>query len=93
MHVNTENSEEIELIRVYPNPNKGEFKILISDPTLQTLNVKITDVSGQTVYSAVGKIENQELYVSFNCHSGLYCLEVTNPAMNQPYYKKLLILK
>ena len=93
MHVITENSEEIELIRVYPNPNKGEFEIYFTQKEVQLVNVTVRDLSGKEIYFAERIVEGNVLKISLNATSGLYYLELTHPISGNTKKQKIVILK
>ncbi len=93
LHVNSENSEGIELIRVYPNPNKGEFDIYFNQLDEKLVQVSIRDLSGKEIYFAERIVEGNVLKISLNATSGLYYLELTHPISGNTKKQKIVILK
>ena len=69
-------------IRIVPNPNKGMFNLRGTTGTTTTtdLNLKITDMLGQTVYTgkltAINGQINEQVQLRNDLASGLYLLSV-----------------
>ena len=93
MHDNTEDLEEIDLIRVYPNPNNGEFDIYFNQLDEKLVQVSIRDLSGKEIYFAERIVEGNVLKISLNATSGLYYLELTHPISGNTKKQKIVILK
>ncbi|HTA83972.1 MAG TPA: T9SS type A sorting domain-containing protein [Bacteroidia bacterium] len=76
-------------IQVFPNPNKGQFSILIQKGVLLT-ELKIYNVSGEIIYSKqLNNVSNEYLVDIENILPGSYVLLIkTN---RETIYKKLII--
>ena len=59
------------LIRLYPNPNNGKFVV---SSTNEIAEVKIFDIAGKLVYSAL----NPSSEIESNLHTGIYIVHFTN---------------
>ena len=67
---------------IYPNPNKGEFNVALTNPSSDKIGIKLYDINGRSIYS--------ETYNSFhdfdvsiklnNLQSGVYLIEVIDGA-------------
>lgn len=76
---------------IYPNPNKGEFNVALTNPSSDKISVKLYDINGRSIYS--------ETYNSFhdfdvsiklnNVQSGVYLIEVIDGANHMS--RKLVI--
>ena len=78
----TINVNEIDIsdqILVYPNPNSGEFSILVSFADLQQTQITISDVTGKIIYNEQlnNKTGNfkQEVVLS-NVSKGIYYVQL-----------------
>ena len=64
-----------ENIKIYPNPNDGDFTIDYANPGNKTLQIKIADLTGKTVFET---INTREIF-SYNgqkLQSGIYVITV-----------------
>jgi hypothetical protein len=66
-----------------PNPNKGEFTIsgTLDNPLLDQVEIKITNVLGQTIYSvraiAYNGLVNEHIKLNESTAAGIYLLGIT----------------
>jgi len=75
---------------VYPNPAKGLFYVLLTDPDRQYGITKIYDSFGRFVFSQAVYYGSNTIDIPDNLSSGFYT--VTLEAANLPRYKKKLII-
>ena len=85
--------EKMPSLRVYPNPNNGEFDIYINQLDEELDQVSIRDLSGKEIYVAERIVEGNVLKISLNATSGLYYLELTHPISGNTKKQKIVILK
>ncbi|MDA7804100.1 T9SS type A sorting domain-containing protein [Crocinitomix sp.] len=76
-----ENDIANKLFTIYPNPNSGDFNIVLSDLEGEVL-VKITSVEGKTI-QAMNVMSNQSLPISIEDASGIYFVEVIHNQTSQ----------
>lgn len=72
--------KEVDLkIKLYPNPNKGTFKIDLADKNLSKSDVNITifDVFGKQVYSSISNENQIEINIE-NLQSGVYLIRLNS---------------
>jgi len=74
-------------LRIYPNPNEGNFIIDFADLQSRTIKITINDLNGRTVYS--NELHGENIPVSINLHAGIYMLKIE--AGNQFFKQKLVI--
>lgn len=69
--------EKISLFQVYPNPATDELKIKLKDNMFETLNIKLLNLSGQTIKSWNTANYSQEIVLPLKeVLSGTYLLQV-----------------
>ncbi|MEZ4883289.1 MAG: T9SS type A sorting domain-containing protein [Chitinophagales bacterium] len=80
-------------IRVYPNPNKGQFDVFIEGPTKDIAAMGLYDFSGKLVADLIqdGETGNQHTFDGQNLPEGIYFLKVTTHT--QTLVKKVLIAR
>ena len=71
---------KISNFSIYPNPNKGQFNVVLNASTMESFKVSVFDVSGRNVYE--NEFENTTgLNQSINLqdvNSGIYLVKVSN---------------
>ena len=76
---------DINSIKIYPNPSKDYFNLINSE--LEMINIEITDVLGNKVFSATS--QDRIITIDFTkISSGIYI--DTIQTYNKKYYLKLL---
>jgi len=66
-----------DLIKIYPNPNNGNFSIQLSKLSGQEAKLTIYNALGKNISEKMSTIENGELqYNSFSLPSGIYILNI-----------------
>jgi hypothetical protein len=74
-------SEEMKLFQIYPNPNTGNFKIIIPEARSSEYVIKIINVMGQTQYFKTvyprGQYYEEQLNVP-NLSKGIYFIKVSD---------------
>ena len=67
-------------VNIYPNPSTGDFRIELGNLNNNNVNVKITNVAGQIVYTAENEIvEGNALNVHLeNVAEGIYFVQITD---------------
>lgn len=79
-----------ELIKVYPNPNSGTFRVELPDGVVKGGSLTLRDMLGKEVYSVDFGV-NQELLISLpEIANGLYMLDVNN---GDDIYKSRVMIK
>jgi hypothetical protein len=79
-------------IAVVPNPTNGAAYIVINDADNETANIRVTDITGKTVYttqqqiSGVTRVEIPQSYISVK---GMYMVQVVTG--NQSHTEKLIV--
>ena len=84
--------EKMPSLRVYPNPNNGEFEIYFTQKEEQSVNVTIKDISGKEIYVAEGNVIGNVLKINLNATSGLYYIELTIPSSRKTITEKTVIV-
>ena len=75
-------------ISLYPNPNTGEFTIIINEPDLYDSYLKIYHITGQLILKQT--IDKPTTKINFNTYpKGIYFYNITNGS--QTYSGKLVI--
>ena len=70
----------VDKLEVYPNPSRDIFNITFESPESQTIDIKIIDVIGETVYQQEKKNFKGNYSQSINMNSnakGVYFLQIT----------------
>lgn len=81
-------------VKLYPNPNNGEFEILLSGLSEKNATVKVYDVTGREVFSSDEEQANGILRAKLNLsmlNSGSYFVKINSG--NLVYNSKLVITK
>lgn len=71
-------NQQISELRVYPNPNNGNFKIEYYTDRKMAMELCIMDVNGRKISSKVYHLQagSSSLFVSENLVQGMYILQV-----------------
>jgi len=83
------NKEITSWLKIYPNPNQGNFTIDFSDLAGEVIKLKIVDLNGRTVYS--NELHGETMLLSLDLQTGIYLLTVE--AGNKTFIQKLVINK
>jgi hypothetical protein len=93
---NTSGINELALnasMNIVPNPNKGEFELIVNPKTITDYVIEIQDLLGRIVLSETHKNmlgENKIDLSVFNANPGIYnCVIISN--LNQKVVKKIVI--
>jgi hypothetical protein len=84
---------ELQNVRVFPNPSKGSFSIsgLMSDKPLQ---LEVRDVHGKLVFSQTSfEVLNGSFTFTLDVDNGIYFVNVINPITKESTVEKLVIYK
>jgi hypothetical protein len=71
--LNTSNFELAEMLKLYPNPTKGNITILLS--TREKSNISMYDINGRLLFNAVKTTSNYTLDLS-GYNTGIYILKI-----------------
>ena len=65
---------------IYPNPNNGEFNIALTNPSSDTISIKLYDVNGRNIYSKTyGSFYDFNSSIKLNnVQSGVYLIELVD---------------
>ncbi|WP_426432136.1 reprolysin-like metallopeptidase [Winogradskyella sp. HB-48] len=78
--------DDIEILdntfSIYPNPNKGEFNVALSNPSSDKIIIELYDVNGRSIYSrSYGSFYNFNASIKLNnIQSGVYLIKVIDGA-------------
>ena len=76
------------IISVFPNPSKGSFNIRFPED-IKEAKIKITDISGKTIYyNSINNVNQFDIKLN-NISKGLYFLEIVTKSNN--YIRKIII--
>jgi hypothetical protein len=68
---------EQSIFSIYPNPNTGTFTIKTKQIPMNTLQVKVYDLRGRTVYQNAFAVASTEMMITLDqIQSGMYLVEV-----------------
>lgn len=84
-----------DALSVYPNPNNGDFVVVVKDKSWhnKTTSVTIVDVTGKTVHNSAGGFAGNKLQVQTQqLSAGNYILQLTDAAGNR-LTQKIIIAK
>jgi hypothetical protein len=85
---------ELQNVRVFPNPSQSEVFVKLTDADFNRLSLKVTDANGKIVYSNPSLVvENGLASFNLNVNNGLYLVHLTNTITNETTIKKLVIQK
>lgn len=90
--INDKNSKE-NVVRVYPNPNNGQFNIQVNLPKSEMVQITVTNMVGQQVANVKNGVMNTET-VNVNLSnqaSGIYFINVQTPT--QTIVRKVTITR
>lgn len=77
------------LARIYPNPISNEFRLNIDEAEIDTYELVITDMTGQTINKYT--VDNNEAIISTqNLKSGIYMALLTNKNKTRHYAQKII---
>jgi subtilisin-like proprotein convertase family protein len=82
---------EISDLKVYPNPNKGNFTIEYGNPISNEINVEVYDMRGRRIYEnsfANQAIINETIQLN-NTQAGIYLMTITDG--NRKEVKKIVV--
>lgn len=88
----TENNLCRDLIKIIPNPNKGDFILSYTAEKNQTAHIKLIDTMGRVIYTSKRKVKVGSNSIDMNLHNlskGIYILELI--AENRKQSAKLII--
>lgn len=89
LSVGIESINKTELVKIYPNPNKGRFNVVLN-ASFQNTIISVYDAKGQSVYSeVVTNVSNEKSIDLSNLDKGVYIIRVVNN--NKATYNKLII--
>lgn len=90
----TENTAEISVASVYPNPTSGETNIQFNVASTSTVTLHVTDVTGKVVYTTTNNIQtagtNQLSFDASSYSNGVYYLTLSsdNGTVTKKFIKK-----
>lgn len=82
-----EDNELQNIIQIFPNPNKGNFTINISNEIQSNANIEIFNITGQILYR--GNIIQRNQNVIFTSEKGIYIVKVKNG--NSIFTEKIIL--
>jgi hypothetical protein len=69
----------IESMNVYPNPNSGEFTVVIVNSEVSNMEITLMDIQGHVVYkNTVSGVINHTERISEDLTKGVYFLSINN---------------
>lgn len=69
-------------VKLFPNPNNGNFTISITEKKVENLNIEIFDVLGKSVYKTISNNVNTEISTQ-NLPNGLYLIKLNSNEINE----------
>lgn len=78
-------------VEVYPNPNEGSFRVVISHSSIEKIAVKLTDMSGRLVYEGLLRFENQEAIIKTDLMQGFYILHLEDVETGTNVLRKVVV--
>jgi hypothetical protein len=86
-------SKEYRSIKIYPNPNNGNFTLVYDLKTNTEATIQIMDITGKLVYTTSVDNLNTRTQINLNnLHSGMYFVQLLNNT-NLLWTDKLMISK
>ena len=82
-------AEPLEAVAVYPNPNDGQFNVMVP-PTLKEVDFQLFDMLGKELHSISG-IRNAAQISMEHLPNGMYLYRLTDPASGRYRSGKLII--
>lgn len=87
-HVSIDENILTNAVNIFPNPNNGEFKLVITNDDLEKVDVTIFDIYGRAVY--VNELRNKTNDISLTgVASGIYTVRIS--AKDQSITKKIVV--
>lgn len=80
-----------EEIRVYPNPNDGNFVIEMSKEKEGVMQIEISDVRGKIIYKEEKMIQNGKVEIKLEATSGVYLVSVTELETKRKKVEKVIV--
>ena len=79
LSVADENSSLSDFV-IYPNPNKGEFNVLINNSNSEDVNISVYDIRGRRIFDTIyeGSPSFNQIVSLENAQSGVYLVTVEN---------------
>lgn len=76
MSVNIQSIENAEIVKVYPNPNKGKFYLHLEIEKSQNVDIEVLSVTGQKVYenSMFVNSGKEAIMMDIDIQTGIYML-------------------
>ena len=75
----SEDNVKVTLVKVYPNPNQGQFNVSLTDKNIGSVKVIMTDMTGKTVFENVVKVNGQDIKIeTSNLPKGIYQLKLNS---------------
>jgi len=74
---------------IYPNPNNGEFSIMVASPANETIALNIISAAGASVYSGQ-TVTNKLTTIQLNVPDGIYFINAFSPDLK--YNAKLTVI-
>lgn len=82
-----------DIVKIYPNPNKGNFYLDIDVKEAQNVNIEIKSITGQTVYSESQFIQSNGDVIRMNIDNLQIGIYLINTKTNNQIYTTKLIIK
>ena len=73
---------EINMIKLFPNPNNGNFTVSVAYDKVENLNIEIFDVLGKSIYKTISDDVTTEISTQ-NLPNGLYLVKLTSNSINE----------
>ena len=83
-----ENIKHLAVIKIFPNPNNGNFIIKIDGEVSNTINVHIYNISGQKIYEDKINSKTKSIFLP-NIKDGVYFIKLFNDQINS--IKKIIV--
>lgn len=87
MDLSSIDENSLNEVNIFPNPTKGKV-IIQKDPSCKIMEIQVTNVMGQTVYSEKD-IRNENIEINIEGDSGMYFMTVTLNNNSSKTYKLL----
>jgi hypothetical protein len=71
---------DVKMVKVYPNPNTGSFRVSLTDKSLNTVKLVLTDMAGKTVFENTLRVNGaQDIKIETNnLPKGIYNLQLNS---------------
>jgi hypothetical protein len=80
-------------IELYPNPNNGSFSFGPFSSDITTLNIKVIDIIGKTVFNKTINSSERMFNLNLDSPNGVYMVFINNPNTNDSIVKRIVIQK